>query len=74
MNIARNAVSRFLTIGTFSKEGPKKCSGLEIKQYDEQELISEFENGFEKLKCEQEGHLTPFGTTQNFLFCSFIKK
>jgi len=74
MNSARNAVSGFLTIGTFSKQGPKKCSGLEIKQYDEQELTSEFENGFEKLKCVQEDHLTPFGTTQNFLFCSFRKK
>jgi 2-polyprenyl-3-methyl-5-hydroxy-6-metoxy-1,4-benzoquinol methylase len=34
LNIARNAVSGFLTIGTFSENGPKKCSGLEIKQYN----------------------------------------
>lgn len=30
---ARNAVTGFLTIGTFSILGPEKCSGLPIKQY-----------------------------------------
>ena len=33
MNIARSSVSGYLTIGTFSENGPEKCSGLEIKQY-----------------------------------------
>ncbi len=74
MNIARKSVNGYLTIGTFSENGPKKCSGLEIKQYNEQELTSELENGFEKLKCVTEDHLTPFDTTQNFLFCSFRRQ
>ena len=29
MDTARNSVSGFLTIGTFSDNGPKKCSGLQ---------------------------------------------
>ncbi len=74
MNIARKSVNGYLTIGTFSENGPKKCSGLEIKQYNEQELTSELENGFEKIKCITEDHLTPFDTTQNFLFCSFRRQ
>lgn len=70
---ARRAVKEngVVTIGTFSDEGPAKCSGLEIKQYTEETLSSELENGFEKLKCITEDHITPFNTKQNFLFCSF---
>ena len=74
LNIARNHVKGYMTIGTFSTKGPTKCSGLEIKQYDEQSLTTELENGFEKLKCITEDHTTPFHTIQNFLFCSFKRK
>lgn len=74
MILARKHVNGFLTIGTFSEDGPTKCSGLEIKQYNQQQLTSEFKNGFDKIKCVTEDHLTPFGTTQNFLFCSFKRK
>jgi SAM-dependent methyltransferase len=74
MSIARKSVNGFLTIGTFSQDGPKKCSGLEIKQYNEQQLTSELKNGFNKVKCVTEDHLTPFSTKQNFLFCSFKRK
>jgi len=61
----------FLTIGTFSENGPKKCSGLEIKQYSETTLQEKLSNGFEKLKCITEDHETPSHRLQNFLFCSF---
>jgi 2-polyprenyl-3-methyl-5-hydroxy-6-metoxy-1,4-benzoquinol methylase len=71
---ARKSVSGFLTIGTFSKNGPEKCSGLEIKQYNEDELTLKLINGFDKIKCVTEDHLTPFDTTQNFLFCSFKRQ
>jgi len=60
-----------VTIGTFSTQGPKKCSGLEIKQYSEETLTDELRNGFEKIKCVTEDHTTPFNTKQNFVFCSF---
>jgi SAM-dependent methyltransferase len=71
MKTARKSVSGFLTIGTFSQNGPEKCSGLEIKQYNEEELTLELNDGFDKIKCVTEDHLTPFDTKQNFLFCSF---
>ena len=74
LETARKCVTGYLTIGTFSEHGPKKCSGLEIKQYSEQKLTSELADGFEKLKCVTEDHVTPFNTTQNFLFCSFKKQ
>ena len=71
---ARQSVSRFMAIGTFSQNCPEKCSGLEIKQYSQEELTLEFRDGFEKMKCMTEDHLTPFGTKQNFLFCSFKRQ
>lgn len=74
LKTARKSVNGFLTIGTFSKNGPKKCSGLEIKQYNEDELTLELKNGFDKINCLTEDHITPFNTTQNFLFCSFERQ
>jgi SAM-dependent methyltransferase len=74
METARKAVTGFLTIGTFSENGPEKCSGLQIKQYSEKKLTEELQNGFDKLGCITEYHITPFETTQNFLFCSFKKQ
>jgi len=71
IDIARKSVTGYLIIGTFSDSGPKKCSGLDIRQYTEQALTTELQNGFDKLTCITEDHTTPFGTTQNFLFCSF---
>ena len=76
LSIARQAVkeSGVVTIGTFSQDGPTKCSGLEIKQYSEDALTSELSNGFEKIRCVTEDHITPFNTRQNFLFCSFKRQ
>jgi 2-polyprenyl-3-methyl-5-hydroxy-6-metoxy-1,4-benzoquinol methylase len=74
METAKKSVSGFLTIGTFSENGPEKCSGLQIKQYNEKELTAELKDGFDKIKCVREDHLTPFDTTQNFVFCSFKRR
>ena len=70
-SIVKNSVDGFLIIGTFSQNGPLKCSGLEISQYSEEKLTSTFEDNFDKINSVLEDHQTPFGTTQNFLFCSF---
>jgi len=73
VQIVEKQVISFLIIGTFSEKGPKKCSGLDIKQYSENELENQFSNRFRKLKCITEDHITPFETTQNFTFCVFEK-
>ncbi|OYU55407.1 MAG: SAM-dependent methyltransferase [Chitinophagaceae bacterium BSSC1] len=64
----------YLILGTFSENGPEKCSGLEIKQYSETSMSVRFENQFDRIKCITEEHVTPFNTIQNFVFCSFKKK
>lgn len=71
--IANNSVTGYLTIGTFSENGPEKCSGLPVKQYNEAQLQTQLAKGFDKIRCITEDHVTPFQTKQNFLFCSFKK-
>lgn len=71
LQTARRSVNKFMAIGTFSEEGPDKCSGLAIKQYSPQTLSEELQKGFVKIRCITEDHKTPFDTIQNFLFCSF---
>lgn len=62
-----------LVIGTFSEQGPKKCSGIEIKQYSETTMTDRLKKFFEKIKCITINHTTPFNTIQSFIFCSFKK-
>lgn len=62
-----------LVIGTFSEQGPNKCSGIEIKQYSENSMTERLKDFFEKIKCITVDHKTPFDTIQNFVFCSFRK-
>jgi ubiquinone/menaquinone biosynthesis C-methylase UbiE len=65
--------SGILVIGTFSEQGPKKCSGIEIKQYSETTMTNLMKTYFEKMICLTVDHQTPSGTIQNFIFCSFRK-
>lgn len=73
LDTVRKAVDGFIVVGTFSENGPLQCSGLPIKQYSDAQLSAQFSNGFCKLKCITEDHITPFQTKQNFVFCSFKK-
>jgi SAM-dependent methyltransferase len=56
-------------IGTFGLEGPAKCSGLDVQRYDSDSLHGEFGTHFRLIDSKQELHHTPFGTTQQFLYC-----
>ena len=73
VNTATRHISGYLTIATFSDEGPDTCSGLSVKQYTEELLQEELSQGFKKVKCIKKDHITPFQTRQNFLFCTFKK-
>lgn len=61
----------YLILGTFSKNGPDMCSGLQVQKYSEAELTGVFEKNFKKIECFCEEHQTPSSTQQNFLFCVF---
>jgi 2-polyprenyl-3-methyl-5-hydroxy-6-metoxy-1,4-benzoquinol methylase len=75
VQIANSAVSENgkIVVATFSTEGPLKCSGLPVKQYNESLLSQTLQRWFKKIRCITTDHLTPFNTLQNFIFCSFKK-
>ena len=56
-------------VSTFGPEGPTKCSGLEVVRYDAESLHGEFGPRFRLIGSSKELHQTPFGTTQQFLYC-----
>jgi len=56
-------------VSTFGPEGPEKCSGLDVRRYDAESLHQEFGTRFRLIESSKELHHTPFGTTQQFLYC-----
>lgn len=63
-----------IIIATFAEDGPEKCSGLPIVRYSAESLHGEFGEHFELKAQRHETHKTPFDTTQQFVFCHFVKK
>jgi len=60
----------YVIVSTFGPEGPTKCSGLDVVRYDAESLHREFGVHFRLLESTKELHQTPFGTIQQFLYCS----
>ena len=65
--------SGHLIIGTFSENGPLKCSGLNVNRYSKELIEETFLKNFRLINTFHIDHKTPFNTTQNFLFSHFIK-
>ncbi len=63
----------YLIVSTFSLNGPKRCSGLDIKQYSEASIKKLFCD-FEHIKSFEEKHLTPWKDSQMFIYSVFRKK
>jgi SAM-dependent methyltransferase len=62
-----------LILGTFSENGPEKCSGLNVSRYSTESMKKIFNPEFEMIESFTIDHKTPFDTTQNFLFSIFKK-
>lgn len=56
-------------VSTFGPQGPTKCSGLDVVRYDADSLHHEFGSRFRLIESSKELHGTPFGTSQQFLYC-----
>lgn len=69
-NVARS-VRRggHVIVSTFGPEGPSRCSGLDVVRYNAESLHHEFGKSFRLVESSEELHQTPFGTTQQFLYC-----
>jgi 2-polyprenyl-3-methyl-5-hydroxy-6-metoxy-1,4-benzoquinol methylase len=56
-------------LSTFGPEGPTKCSGLDVMRYEAESLHDQFGARFRLVESSKELHDTPFGATQQFLYC-----
>jgi SAM-dependent methyltransferase len=72
MNKALNSGGHVI-IAAFAIDGPLKCSGLDVKRYNPEEMTNELGNSFEFIKSVDEVHMTPAGKEQKFTYCYFKK-
>lgn len=64
----------YFILGTFSENGPDKCSGIEIRKYSSEKMQKLFEKDFEIVRLENLDHKTPWDAVQNFTFGLFRRK
>lgn len=62
-----------LILMAFAIDGPRKCSGLDIVQYDTDKLMAELAGGFELIETGCEVHITPVGKEQKFAYFHFTR-
>ncbi|KQW37139.1 class I SAM-dependent methyltransferase [Rhizobacter sp. Root404] len=59
----------FAVVGAFGPEGPSQCSGLPVSRYSSEALHDEFGGQFRLLDHSINLHTTPWGSTQQFVYC-----
>ncbi|PIQ43201.1 MAG: SAM-dependent methyltransferase [Gammaproteobacteria bacterium CG11_big_fil_rev_8_21_14_0_20_46_22] len=64
----------YVVMATFGKGGPKRCSGLDIVQYDERMMQNELGDEFILLNSQYESHVTPAGKEQRFIYLTFLRQ
>jgi len=60
-------------VAAFGPEGPLECSDLPIVRYSADTLRNQLGDDFTLIERTREDHPTPFGTTQQFVYCRFRK-
>lgn len=59
-------------VSTFGPEGPLRCSGLDVVRYDARSLHAEFGSSFRLISSSRHLHKTPWGASQQFVYCYCI--
>lgn len=59
----------YAIVGAFGPQGPMQCSGLPVARYSSDELHGEFGSPFQLLDHSTTLHTTPWGSTQQFVYC-----
>ena len=62
-------VGGHIIVASFGLAGPEKCSGLNVVRYTADTMHNEFGDSFQLVKSVDETHDTPFGATQEFVYC-----
>jgi hypothetical protein len=61
-------------IATFASDGPERCSGLEVRRYDSQDVARECGPGWRLAASERHVHTTPRGIAQRFIYATFVRQ
>lgn len=59
----------FAIVAAFGPEGPTQCSGLPVARYSYDALHDEFGSPFHLVDHATSVHTTPWGATQQFVYC-----
>lgn len=59
----------FAIVGTFGPHGPEQCSGLPVMRYAPDELHGTFGGRFKLVDSSVDVHTTPWGSSQEFVYC-----
>lgn len=73
---AARAVCRggLVIIGSFSEDGPTRCSGIEVKQYNADALTAVMSDYFDVVSCRPAEHYTPGGHLQSYIYGVFRRR
>jgi ubiquinone/menaquinone biosynthesis C-methylase UbiE len=73
IDLARRTVvsGGHVVIASFSEDGPKTCSGLNVCRYNAETMGSELGDGFTLIREAREMHTTPWGSSQAFFYGVF---
>jgi SAM-dependent methyltransferase len=63
-----------VVIATFGPQGPEKCSGLNVRRYDDHGLLEEFGSKFSLAHSSLVDHMTPAGRQQQFLYTMLSRR
>mgnify|MGYP001354591352 CR=1 FL=1 len=76
VNVMRHALHQggHAVVATFARNGPKRCSGLDVVQYDSAKLGAEFGDEFQLVSETRDRHVTPANKTQEFGYFHFVVK
>ena len=61
-------------IAAFALDGPETCSGLPVRRYDAEGLAAELGAAFAPVEAWTQAHVTPWGATQSFQWCTFSRR
>ncbi len=68
------AVGGHAIVATFALDGPERCSNLPVQRYSVDSLSKEFDSAFALVESKSEVHVTPWGSSQSFMFCRFLRE
>jgi SAM-dependent methyltransferase len=63
-----------LVIATFGPQGPTRCSGLPVRRYGAEDLLSVLGEDFVLASARLATHRTPSGASQQFLYARLLRR